>query len=75
MIEPDFKISIGRRNVPFVLGEVGVSDGVEYTKLKRKIWIEREVSSQKCLSNSLDKIFRRSESHFRQYSDPEIVLV
>lgn len=36
-IEPDLKISIGRKKILFLLGEVVVSDIVEYTKLKSEI--------------------------------------
>lgn len=39
--QPDFKVSMGRQQIPFILGEVGVSDRLTYTKLKSKLWIER----------------------------------
>ena len=32
---------MGRNVVPFMLGEVGVSDRLTYTKLKSKLWIEK----------------------------------
>ena len=41
VIEPDFKVSMGRQQIPFLLGEVGVSDRLNYTKLKSKLWIEK----------------------------------
>jgi hypothetical protein len=36
VIEPDVKLSMGRNTIPFLLGEVGVSDRLTYTKLKSK---------------------------------------
>ena len=41
VIEPDFKVSRNRTSTPFMLGEVGVSDTINYTTLKSKLWIER----------------------------------
>jgi len=41
VIEPDVKVAMGRQQIPFLLGEVGVSDRLEYTKLKSKVWIEK----------------------------------
>jgi hypothetical protein len=32
---------MGRQRIPFILGEVGVSDRLTFTKLKSKLWIER----------------------------------
>lgn len=40
VVEPNFKIFISRGSIPFLLGEVGVSDKLNYTKLKSKLWIE-----------------------------------
>lgn len=45
VIEPDINVSCGRQEVPFLLGEVGVSDELNYTELKSKLWIERGASS------------------------------
>ena len=41
VIEPDVKISMARQQIPFLLGEIGVSDRLTYTKLKSKLWIEK----------------------------------
>lgn len=59
VFEPDFKVSMGRNQVPFMLGEVGVSDKLTYTELKSKSWIERgggEVCSRLFSPNSIGEV-------------------
>jgi len=49
IIDPDFKLSISGGSIPILLGEVGVSNRLNNTKLKSKLWIESLVLQSRTL--------------------------
>lgn len=49
VITPDVRIGNYRDSIPYIIGEVGVSDSHLYTRIKSRLWINHGAGQVKSL--------------------------